>query len=269
MPDHVKQHTLPKFYIALFGDSTEKPSKNSNVWYYPLDEPLPRKWRRERAQDISVRGDYYSLLNSPPEKRLVVEKFFADVESAAAPALKSLALGQDLKVGSLSLFVATMMARPPVLIEGFAAFASRLSGRPDTSYPDRARNKPRLIESLGVNLRAMVEDVEPRLRRMTWNVFITTDEEPPFISSDCPVATTLPINGSREEDLDHPGCEISMPLTKRAAVLIAQPGSGPRGMIHACKPGAVHAMNVRTVTRASSFLIAPSPTFPGVEELVR
>ncbi len=267
MPPHHKQHTLPKFFITGFYDSAEKPSKNPFVWYYPRDESSPREWRRERAQNISVRGNYYTLPGAPPDRRLALEELFSRLERDAAGPLRRLAQGRDPEgLGNLSIFMASMFARPPAVIEGFGAFASGLLGRPATSYPDRARNKPEPTMFLKAILAATIEDLEPRLRRMTWNVFLTT-ENAPFIASDCPVAMSLPIQGSAVEDLDHPGLEISMPLTKRAAVIVGRPGSGPRVVVHNAITGAVRQMNMRTAARASSFLIASSTSFPGVEDL--
>jgi hypothetical protein len=265
--DCVEQHTLPRFYIAGFHDSAEKPSKNPFVWYFPLDEPRPRAWRRERARDISARTDYYTLPNSPPDRRLALEKFFASLEDGAADPLKRLARGENPGgLAALSFFIAAMLARPPAHIEGFERFYSRLLGRPETSYPDRARNKPNVTEALTAILRATTADLEPRLRRMTWGVWLTTDNDP-FIASDSPVAVSLPIEGSSVEDLDHPGFELSMPLSKRAALDIFRPNSGPRIEVHTAVPEAVREMNRRTAKRAVSFLIAPSKSFPGVEEL--
>lgn len=143
MLPHHNQHTLPKFFISGFYDSADKPTKNPFVWYYPLAELSPRKWRRERAQDISVRGDFYTLPGAPPQQRLALEELFSRLESDAAGPLRRLAQGRDPEgLGNLSLFLASMSARPPAVIEGFGAFASRLLGWPATSYPDRARNKP-------------------------------------------------------------------------------------------------------------------------------
>jgi hypothetical protein len=268
MPPYHNQHTLPKFFITGFYDSAEKPTKNPFVWYYPRDEPLPREWRRERAQNISVRGNYYTLPGAPPERRLALENLFSQLERGAAGPLRRLAQGRDPEgFANLSIFIATMLARQPALIEGFGAFASGLLGRPATSYPDRARNKPEPTEFLKTILSATIEDLEPRLRRMTWNVFLTT-ENAPFIASDCPVAMSLPIQGSRVEDLDHPGIEFSMPLTRRAAVIIGRPGTDPCIVVHNAVAEAVREMNMRTAARAKSFLIASSTSFPGVEDVV-
>jgi len=151
-------------------------------------------------------------------------------------------------------------------IEGFERFYSRLLGRPETSYPDRARNKPNVTEALTAILRATTGGLEPRLRRMTWGVWLTTDNNP-FIASDSPVAVSLPIEGSSVEDLDHPGFELSMPLSRRAALDIFRPNSGPRIEVHTAVPEAVCEMNKRTARRAGSFLIASSKSFPGVEDL--
>lgn len=265
----MEQHTLPKFYITGFHDSAEKPTKNPFVWYFPLDERPPRAWRRERARDVSARTDYYTLPNEPPERRLVIESLFASLEDSAAAPLRRLARGEDPEgLGALSLFVASMLARSPVLIEGFERFASELLNRPATSYPDRARNKPEVTEALKVILSRTIEDLEPRLRRMTWGVWLTTDDRP-FLASDSPVAVSLPIEGSSAKDLDHPGLEISMPLSKRAALVVGRPNSGPRVAVYDAVPEAVRDMNLRTAARAASFLIAPSTSFPGVEELAR
>lgn len=265
----MEQHTLPKFYITGFHNSAEKPSKNPFVWYYPLDERPPRAWRRERARDISARTDYYTLPDEPPERRLALENLFGLLEDGAAAPLRRLARGEDLEnLSALSLFVASMSARSPVLIEGFERFISGLSGRPATSYPDRARNKPQVTESLKAILRATIADLEPRLRRMTWGVWLTTDDVP-FIASDSPVAMSLPIEGSSVKDLDHPGFELSMPLTKRAALVIGRPNSGLQVVVHHAITEAVLDMNRRTANRAASFLIASSTSFPGVDELAR
>lgn len=264
---YVEQHTLPKFYITGFHDSDEKPSKNPFVWYFPLDEPRPRVWRRERARDISARTDYYVLHDVPSDRRLAMEDFFASLEDGAAGPLRRLARGENPEgIAALSFFIASMLARPPALIEGFERFYSRLLGRPETSYPDRARDKPNVGEAVRAMLNATIRDLEPRLRPMTWGVWLTTDEEP-FIASDSPVAISLPIEGSRVEDLDHPGFELSMPLSKLAALVIGRPNSGPQVVIHKAVPAAVRDMNKRTAHRATSFLIASSTRFPGVDEL--
>jgi hypothetical protein len=264
---HMEQHTLPKFYITGFHDSAERPRKNPFVWYFPLDEPPARAWRRERARDISARTDYYTLPNEPPERRLAIESLFASLEDGAAIPLRRLARGEDPEgLGVLSLFIASMLARSPVLIEGFERFASRLLNRPATSYPDRARNKPEVTEALKVILGSAIQDLEPRLRRMTWGVWLTTDDKP-FIASDSPVAISLPIEGFSVNDLDHPGFELSMPLSRNAALVIARPNSGPRVAVYDAVPEAVREMNLRTASRAASFLIASSTSFPGVAEL--
>jgi len=103
---------------------------------------------------------------------------------------------------------------------------------------------------------------------MTWGVWLTTDHEP-FISSDSPVVISLPIEGSGVDDLDHPGFELSMPLSKRAALVIGRPNSEPQIVIYDAVTEAVREMNKRTAARAASFLIASSISFPGEEELTR
>lgn len=265
----MEQHTLPKFYITGFHDSAEKPSKNPFVWYFPLGEPSPRTWRRERARDVSARTDYYTLPNAPPERSLALEKLFGLLEEGAAAPLRRLARGENPEgLGALSLFIASMFARPPVQIEGFERFVSTLAKRPATSYPYRAVNKPEVTEASKVMLRAAVEDLEPRLRRMTWGVWLTSDDTP-FIASDSPVAVSLSIQGYSVDDLDHPSFELSMPLTKRAALVIARPNSGLQVVVHHAVTEAVLDMNRRTAKGAASFLIASSTSFPGVEELSR
>lgn len=256
MSDPIKQHTLPRFYIAGF-HASRKPSHNPEVWYYPLEGPPPREWRLERAKDISVREDYYTVAGGPPESSRSLERLFGDLENAGAPALKNLANKRDPQgLADLALFIASLFARPPRIVEGYGRFTATLSGSPGTSYPDRARNRPNPGKTASNMLRESITQLVPRLSRMTWTVLQAPEEES-LITSDSPLVVSFAGNGA--QGLDDPGIELLLALNKNAVLSISRPGSGLQVVIGGIAPGGVDAFNARilhTARTGATFLIS-------------
>ena len=295
-----QQHTLSRFYIARFGDAAEKPSKNPNVWYYPLDESHPRTWRRERAKQVSVRRDYYTEHRIPDEGKYGLEKALKLSEDWAAEPIAKVCDGRNPTpedIHTVALFMTTTMARAPAYVgalgalrtdttrkamrslygrvkkdpEEHARVVSQLQTRgldpvdlrdPETFNPDRVRFVPSPASAAQTLIEAGT-DLTLRLVGMVWLVFRTTKDEP-FITSDVPLCPSA----------DGPTVDLTFPLSSRIALYLRDHPAATNGgrqtvfEDRAATAEFVSLVNHRTARRAQEFLLSSRQHFPGHDQIL-
>lgn len=301
MADPVDQHTLSKFYIAGFGDSSEKRSKNPNVWYYPLDVPPPRAWRREKAKQISVRPDYYTRHTAKADERYGVEKALGMTEDWAAEPIRDLCARRGTPtaedIHAIAVFMTSTKGRTPALVDALGDFHVRtlnlvvrrmyqrvkadpaehsrvLADMQAQGFPTAGLEDPEAFNPDGRTLspvpaehaRALVKqefDLAPRLIGMRWYVMHTTVDAP-FITSDAP------FHLDTRQDV-----EITFPLSRTAALfLLDDPvatNSRTETVLEHCRaiPAVVRILNARTAMAARTFLLSSSRTFPGDADILK
>lgn len=266
MSDPIKQHTLPKFYIAGF-HAEKRRKRNPKVWYYPLDEPKPRRWRLERAKKISVRPDYYTMSRKPPETRFRLEKGLGLLEEDASRAIGKLSKEEFPtldELNDIAQFIVSMIGRVPRIVDGLAERIEghartqlgqwherftkhpeeleeflremRERGGPTSSNvepswfdPARFRIKPDTGAITAHALKEVVTSLYPGLLRADWTVLITS-KDLPFIASDSPVAVVPQARDAAADSNETPTTfsfhEISMPLRSEVALVIRPNLSG-------------------------------------------
>jgi hypothetical protein len=302
----VKQHTLPRFYIAGF--YADRPSKDPLVWVYTLpDGP----WKRERAKKISVREDYYTDKRAPRDAANGVERSLKVTEDRAAEPIQKLARGEAPTAEDmihLAIFLAAMISRSPRLIAHVGDAVERMHREDMRKLYERAKSDPKEFEAILAEMRAdgfdttgitspevfalleqlelvlntaapaalllstAIQSVVRLLLTMQWDVLSTTGDAP-FVTCDMPVAMYLPGVGLIFGGIGEPYIEVTLALNKTTAVRIHHRAKLPVGALgigfRKANPDVVADLNRRTIALASEFVVASATMFPGDDAIAK
>ena len=299
----MKQHTLPRFYVAGF--YADRPSKNPLVYVYPLPAG---PWEQEYAKKFPVRDDFYTYKNAPPEKEHGLERALKLTEDRAAEPIQKLARIEDPTPENfvdLAMFVAAMMCRSPRIIEHVGKVHAEVTKARYRELYQRAKGDPAEFDAIVKEMKAdgapaptdpedlnidrfrvtpnaaahatellkIATDAPVRLlMQMQWDV-LSTPEDAPLVTCDTPVAMYLPGVGLIFGGIGEPFIEVTLALNKTTAVKIHHQAKLPfaHGGVRwgPASPELVAEINRRTIAVASKFVIGSATTFPGDDALAK
>jgi len=136
MPEHKKQHYLPRFYLEGFSiEENFNGVKQNLIWYYSKET---KELKRKSIENIAHKPYYYSYKDQKGEYDLSVEKYFGYIEFETSKVIKQLeddfrvilkrynnrdidllklrGLSNDEK-NTLILFIFYMLKRVPAYVE--------------------------------------------------------------------------------------------------------------------------------------------------------
>lgn len=283
-------HYIPEFYLRLFVDPVHAP----NLWRYERGQAEPK---RLPPETIAVQSHYYAVPTPEGGKDQIVEEMLSQLESAAAPVIKSLvndpgrALSPDER-GALAAFTASMLTRVPFfrgMIEDFTAEVVGKTARMVASDPRRFEALMRRVEqetgrpvdipvekvreflldreryeiktSPVASLETMVEvtpEFVPIIADMNWAV-LTPPGGYVFVTSDTPVVLVNPaLQGSPYgPGLLQESVEVTFPMAPKAC--LAATWTGPTGHVPLTRKSA-RQINLRTILAAQRYVFSPRPT---------
>lgn len=105
-----RQHFVPRFYLEGF---------SSSCWLSVFDR-ASGEIRKQRPKNVAVVTNLYTFEDKYDRKRFDLEILFGQIESAAAPILKSLAEGRRINAAereTFAVFIGLAAARTPAAIE--------------------------------------------------------------------------------------------------------------------------------------------------------
>jgi hypothetical protein len=259
MTANVKQHFVAQFYLRNFTD----PMFSNNLHVYRFGE---RRWRSNSPKQIGWLSDHYSMIKMDGERSDEFDKFLNRyVEEPGAPAMKKLAMGEEIDAderSAVAAFIALTAARSPQLMnaaltqhqESLSSDARaeqeeiikcwcELTRGPYDLKAHAAFLKPSQFGAIWVWLRSL----QQRLLQWSWNLVRTTSDQP-FVTSDRPVFARRWEGGAGI---------VSFPVSSEVALVFVQ------GIQFREPPDAVCRINQQTLVNAKDFVAACKDSFPG------
>lgn len=276
-----KQHTAPNCYLKAWVDPETPPNQTPYVHLFDLHGGSPR---RKNPAKILRMPDLYTIFREG-ERDLRIEEFFSKVESdfvRVRRLIEAQQLGTGGDAADLCAFVGVMIARPPHRIdfmkEQWASIAKKmreirvnidpaippirsLSSGPSTNL---AQVQEHADNPMGTWFPDTVATyIEAVSSRFGCDVLVNETVEHSFLTSDSPaVIYHPPVSDPRfrliPRGLGSPGCEITLPVSPRFALLFRHKAPGIHALIHAdweC----VFEVNHRTITGARETIISDKP----------
>lgn len=211
-----KQHYLPRFYLAEFGE-------NGKVWVHNKQTGV---YEQRNPRTLATKHHYYTVLDDKGQKDATVENVLGTVESTAAQIIAKLEKPEMISVADkihLAQFVALMKFRVPTFERWFDDFSEatikqkmkddfpsvesirermkQMDGY-DPAEPGRAEGifeglqdpKYRVIPNDSARIAAMLSaalEISRLLAFMEWT-FLLAPEGDPFVTTDDPVLVLGP-----------------------------------------------------------------------------
>jgi hypothetical protein len=299
----MKHHYLPQFYLQGFTDPDTPQGHEPYVWVHRAEE---RTWERRAPVNVAAETNYYVFTDETGNESQEVEKAFGQIEGVVAPLIREKIQRQQSLTAEERLefagFVALMFARVPGQIEHAGNFMAEVLEKMTAMHLHVLREDPRRLEAFKQQYREEMGEELPDLRPedltmegirvttktpaalamnlsavtmnaqiiadMGWTFWLSSKPDY-FVTSDFPFCLhdpTIPKDSIYGPGLGFKRVEVTMPITREIAFIAGWLSQGTRWRQAPRK--IVEQMNYRAAMRASRFLIAPKPTFPGVEHIL-
>ncbi len=256
-----KQHFVSQFYLRNFAN----PIFSKNLCVYDLQEKC---WQRRTTKGVGWSSYIFSMIEMDGQWTDAFDQFINEnVENPAAPALKKLALREQLSEGdkkAVALFVAATIVRSPEMsrtvlgqhleslsteslaeLEHIVRIWCQWVDRPYDSNAYAEFLKPSSFGAIWINSQHWAQ----RILGWEWQV-CTTSRDKPFIASDWPVFAQR----------GHGMSMVSFPVSSEVALVFIDGGKLNEERDHAHE---VTAINCQTLSRALKFVVACQESFPG------
>lgn len=265
-----KQHYLPRFYLAGFGE-------NGKVWVHKKESGV---YELRNPKTLATKHHYYTVLDEEGIKDATVENVLGTVESTAAQIIAKLETPEIITISDkihLAQFVALMKFRVPAFERWFADFSEatikqkmkddfpsvesisekmkEMDGY-DPAEPDRAEGifqglqdpKYRVVPNASARIAAMLSatlEISRLLAFMEWTLLVAP-EGVSFVTTDDPVLVLGPSGPPPDppqgwpgeinpyslagEGFGAPGTQTAVPLSKRVYLVAEGEGTAMKLM---------------------------------------
>ncbi len=262
-----RQHFIARFYLRNFGE----PLFSDNLCVYDVRR---RRWEKRTPEGVGWFPHLCSMIELDGTRTDAFDQYLKlHVEDPAAPALKRLATGGSLEAAeraAVAMFIALTAARSPALMNSILdanlndladgdraeldALVSLWCGWTGKPYgPDSHAEflKPSSFGAIWI----WSQSLQRRLLQWEWHLVRTTRDQP-FVTSDRPVLAQW----DRTQDVRL----VTFPVSSELALVII--AGGQFNEARDCSTQA-SVMNRGTIARATEFVVACRPSFPGDEFL--
>lgn len=299
----MKHHYLPRFYLEGFTDPGTPEGHEPYVWVHRAEE---RRWERRAPVNVAAETDYYVFTDETGNENQEIEQAFSQVESIAASLIREKVQRQQSFTTEERLefagFVAFMLARVPGQIEHVGDFMAEVAKKVTATYFQAWKQDPRRLDAFKRRYREEtgeeLGDVRPEdlsiegikfatkrpaalamtlstvtmaaqmIAEMGWTFWLSSAPDF-FITSDYPFClhnAKIPVDSIYGPGLGQRDVEVTFPITKEIAFMAGWLSTGTRW--RQAPRNIVEQMNYRAAMRASRFLIAPKPDFPGSDVIL-
>ncbi len=282
MAEHKKQHIVPRCYLNAWVDPETPLGQSPYVHMFDLHGGNPR---RKSPAKILRMPDLYTIFRGG-ERDLRIERAFSQWEGnfvRVRGIFEAGAFGTGDDAADLYAFVGAMLARPPHRIDfmkdQWASIAERMRELRANLNPAIPPTRPLLSGGPSMSLAQVQEMADNPMG--TWfpdavatyvetlstmfgcDVLVNETPDHSFLTSDAPaVIHHRPMSDPRlshmPRGLGSPGCEITLPLSPRLALLFRHKTPGIHAFIGADWE-TVFEVNHRTLTGAQTTIISDKP----------
>ncbi|MCG2642442.1 MULTISPECIES: DUF4238 domain-containing protein [Bradyrhizobium] len=278
MVKHKDQHWVPRSYLEAWVDP-ETPDNYEP--YVHLFDRTGNEHKKKSPAKVLRMPDLYTIFDGAT-RDLSIEHTFGQWEDAFVKVRKKLEADADLTeddVVSLYVFTGALMVRPPHYIEHFAGQwrdivtkARTIKINPNAKPMPSLNSGPSLSldeaqrfgdDPMGTWFRDnLASSIEVLGTRFGIDLLVNQSEHP-FLTSDAPAVTYHPPLSERfrlfPRGLGSPGCEVTLPISPRYALLFRHKEPGLHRYLVADWES-VFEMNFRTITRAKERSLATGLT---------
>lgn len=285
MTDNRKQHWIPHSYLKAWVDPDTPLGQTP---YLHVFDRYGGKHRRKSPAKIFNMPDLYTIFDGA-SRDLRIERAFSQWESdfvRVRRLIEAEKFGTGEDAADLYAFAGAMVVRPPHKIDFFTGqWASAAEKIRSIPVNPNASPMPTIFfaKEPGLTL-AQVQEMADNpmgtwfpeavasyvetISRMFGCDIIVNDTEDPFLTSDAPaVIYHPPANDPRRRflrrGLGSPGCEITLPVSPRLALLFRHKEPGIHSFLNANRQY-VFELNFRTITRARANIISDRPDISSV-----
>jgi hypothetical protein len=257
-----RQHFIARFYLRNFA----RPMFSKNLLVYDLHK---HQWVSRSPAGVGWFPHLFSMISRHGERTDEFDKFLKrEVEDPAAPAMKKLAVGNelsDIERAAVASFIALTAARSPTVLKSTMAKYLATQSEKDLAMIEQAvqiwcdcTKLPRASMSHEEFLKPgsfgaiwlWSQNFRSRLLAWNWHI-VTTTEDKPFITSDRPVFA--------EWDENDDVRLVSIPVSSRIALIIINGGDLNEARDRSLESS---TMNRQTLMNADEFIVACRKDFP-------
>ena len=277
MVDNKHQHWVPSSYLAAWADPNRPASHTPYAHTFTRDGGSHAK---RAPENIFHMPDLYTIFEGA-HRNLRIEKAFAQWERSFVRVRNLIEGDQDISgddAADLYAFVGAMLARPPHRIKFIKKqWASILEHARSISIDPSVPPTRSLSKGPSMSLdeaQQLADDpmgtwfpddvaahIEVLSSRFGCDVLVNVSEHA-FLTSDDPAVVQNPPRDARFRNmprgLGSPGCEITLPISPRTALLFRHKKPGIHDFLRADWE-TVFQTNFRTITRARAKIISDRP----------
>lgn len=286
MVDNKRQHWVPSSYLMAWADP-DKPADHE-----PFVHIFDRRGgthTKRAPQNIFHMPDLYTIFEGG-QRNLRIEKAFAQWEHDFVRVRSLIEEQQDVSgdnAADLYAFVGALIARPPHRIEFIRRQWSSIVGKarsiridPNVAPMRSLSTGPRMTLDEAQELADdpmgtwfadnVASHISVLSQRFGCDVLVNESDHP-FLTSDDPAVVQHPPRGPNRQylarGLGSPGCEITLAISPRTALLFRHKDPGIHAFLSADWE-TVFEMNFRTITRAREKISSDRPDLSFVKTIV-
>ncbi|SEC24062.1 Protein of unknown function [Pseudomonas marginalis] len=244
-----RQHFVPRFYLEGF---------SSSGWLSVFDR-VSGKLRKQRPKNVAVVSNLYTFEDKYDRKRFDLEVLFSQIESAAAPILKSLTEGKRISAEqreTFAVFIGLAAVRTPAAIaETSGVYEEFVKANSFLTMTDEEKIFNDLVNMKGVDAdHSLLREQAGRLAKMAregtydvqidkgyarsrslkvmetiarailtrdWMILHAASEEQFFLTSDSPVILLPTSTAARNHPIGYssPHAQVLLPLSSKSALV--------------------------------------------------